>query len=480
MQIFKYVINTRANEFLYLVGYVMDEKQKESDGKNRMENFSSTVTITSVDTGVYNDKDELYDPFDHRDKKHATSDGGSLAHLLKASLGTGILAMPSAIKNGGLLFGAICTILIGILCAHCVHILVRSSQVLCKRTRTPMMSFAQTAGAAFRIGPKPLRHLAKFSESFVDAAIGATCISGSCVYVVFISTSIKQVADYHTGTDISVRLYMLMLVPALLALGQIRNLKHLVPFSVIANISIMVGFAITLYYLFQDIKPISSVNLIASPGQLPKFFATVLFAIEGIGAVMPVENSMRTPEHFLGCPSVLNIAMTTVVALYAVIGVFGYLKYGELTLGSVTLNLDTTDVLSQAVKLLIALAILFTYGLQYYIGIDVIWGALRVRVSKKFQGIAETLLRIFLVIVTVIFAIAIPDLEPFISLIGSVLFSILGIAVPAIVETVSCWDNHLGTYRWRLWKNGTLVVLALLALVFGSWVSMVEIIKLYE
>lgn len=59
---------------------------------------------------------------------------------------------------------------------------------------------------------------------------------------------------------------------------------------------------------------------------------------------MPVENSMKRPDHFLGCPSVLNVAMSIVVVLYSIIGVFGYLKYGEDTMGSVTLNLDTTDL----------------------------------------------------------------------------------------------------------------------------------------
>lgn len=49
---------------------------------------------------------------------------GSLAHLLKSSLGTGILAMPMAFKNSGLLFGALGTIIVGFLCTHCVHIFV--------------------------------------------------------------------------------------------------------------------------------------------------------------------------------------------------------------------------------------------------------------------------------------------------------------------------------------------------------------------
>lgn len=32
--------------------------------------------------------------------------------------------MPMAFKNAGLLFGAIGTIVVGIICTHCVHILV--------------------------------------------------------------------------------------------------------------------------------------------------------------------------------------------------------------------------------------------------------------------------------------------------------------------------------------------------------------------
>lgn len=59
---------------------------------------------------------------------------------------------------------------------------------------------------------------------------------------------------------------------------------------------------------------------------------------------MPIENSMEKPNHFLGCPSVLNITMTIVVALYAIMGIFGYLKYGEETASIITLNLAVDDV----------------------------------------------------------------------------------------------------------------------------------------
>lgn len=104
--------------------------------------------------------------------------------------------MPSAIKNGGLIFGGVGTIIIGILCAHCVHILVRSSQVLCRKAKLPQMTYAETAAAAFQFGPKPLRKYADHAKSMVDWTLCATHIGGICVYVVLIATGLKQVSDY--------------------------------------------------------------------------------------------------------------------------------------------------------------------------------------------------------------------------------------------------------------------------------------------
>lgn len=52
---------------------------------------------------------------------------GALSHMIKGSLGSGILAMPMAFKNAGLGVGVIGAFLIGYLCTHCVHLLVSDS-----------------------------------------------------------------------------------------------------------------------------------------------------------------------------------------------------------------------------------------------------------------------------------------------------------------------------------------------------------------
>lgn len=59
---------------------------------------------------------------------------------------------------------------------------------------------------------------------------------------------------------------------------------------------------------------------------------------------MPIENSMANPNHFIGCPGVLNISMTVVISLYTMMGVFGYLSFGDDAKGSITLNLPPGEM----------------------------------------------------------------------------------------------------------------------------------------
>jgi proton-coupled amino acid transporter len=80
---------------------------------------------------------------------------------------------------------------------------------------------------------------------------------------------------------------------------------------------------------------------------------------------------------------------------------------------------------------------------------------------------------------TVVLAVAVPTISPFISLIGALCFSILGLIVPAFIEVVTFWDHGLGPYRWRLWKNIVVSIFGVMALSFGSYTSIVEIAKLY-
>lgn len=91
-------------------------------------------------------------------------DCDTLTHLLKASLGTGILAMPDAFKNIGLTAGVIGTVLVAVICTHCSYILVKCAHELYYRTRVTAMSFADVGEVAFANGPPWARKFSKFAR----------------------------------------------------------------------------------------------------------------------------------------------------------------------------------------------------------------------------------------------------------------------------------------------------------------------------
>lgn len=53
---------------------------------------------------------------------------------------------------------------------------------------------------------------------------------------------------------------------------------------------------------------------------------------------------MKTPKSFGGSTGVLNRSMFVIVILYVGMGLFGYLKYGSKSAGSITLNLPTKEL----------------------------------------------------------------------------------------------------------------------------------------
>ncbi|XP_011184171.2 proton-coupled amino acid transporter-like protein CG1139 isoform X2 [Zeugodacus cucurbitae] len=420
--------------------------------------------------------EDEYNPADHRDQVKGQSSGGAMAHFLKSSLGSGILAMPMAFKCGGLLFGMIATLVVGFLCAHCVHILVKTSQSICKDLRVPSLGFAETAEKAFENGPKPLRSWSNFARIFVDGSLMATYYAAACVYMVFIATSFHDVINYDTGLEWKLSAYIGFTVIGCLFIGQIRNLKWLVPFSAMANVFILITFGIVLYYLFSGTLVFSDKPLIGEIKQIPLFFSTVIFAMEGIGSVMPVENAMKKPQQFLGCPGVLNISMSIVVVLYAAIGFLGYARYGDVVKGSITLNLQYGEVLADTAKLLMAVAILFTYGLQFYVPNEILWKKISHKFNENNHNIVQIILRTVIILISGGICVAIPNLEIFINLVGAIFFSLLGLFVPSVCETVYLWPDRFGWCKWKLLKNILLCAFAIFALVAGSSASIEEII----
>lgn len=251
--------------------------------------------------------------------------------------------MPKAFYHAGYLLGFVATGIIGAIATYCIHLLIKAQYELCKRKKQPSMTYPETAKAAFEEGPPPFRAVTAQIGHLVNIFLIIYQLGTCCVYIVFVSTNIKSVVDIYID-PLPLEIYSAALLLPLILINWIRNLKLLAPFSTAANAITAISFSIIFYYIIHDGPTFEEREAVGEVRDYPLFFGTVLFALEAIGVIMPLENEMKTPKSFGGSFGILNIGMILIVALYMIMGFLGYLTYGSLTEGTVTLNIPPGDM----------------------------------------------------------------------------------------------------------------------------------------
>jgi len=415
--------------------------------------------------------------FENRDDENAISNCDTIIHLLKGNIGTGILAMPSAIQNSGLVAGTVGLVFLSVFCVTCMHMLVNSAGKLCRRTGKSSMTYPDVAEHAFASGSFPvLKRFKNVARRFIIVFLCLTQLGFCCVYFVFVSESLKMVMDHHFS-EMNSKIYMAIILVPMLLLCSIRNLKYLSPISMLANLLQMVGLGLTFFYLFKDLPSTWERKAFATWGQLPLYFGTAIYAFEGIGVVLPLENQMREPRAMRGWNGVLNTSMVIVTCLYIAIGFFGYLKYGEMVKGAITLNLPVEEWLAQMIIIMMALAIFFSYGLQFYVPLELMLPTMKEKVPENYHVPAEFVLRYTIVLVTFSLAAAIPNLGDLISLVGAFSSSTLALMAPTAIYLIVNYEDLRGVRgRVIIFANVFLFMVGFIGMVAGTYVSVGNIV----
>ncbi|ALC44275.1 CG32079, partial [Drosophila busckii] len=398
------------------------------------------------------------------------SDLEAFINLLKCALGTGCLAMPCAFYEAGWLLGLIGTLVLGSFVVYAMHVLINDINVLCKRYRLSVLSYSEAMELAFQTGPESLQPLGKPLAYLVDLLLGVYHFGVDCVYVVFIAKSIKLLADMYIE-PLDIRIYMGLLTVPLLASFAIRELKYLVPFAVISNLLLILSVVIICSYLFGDLPSLSERQAVQPLQGYAFFFGTVLFSIESVGVILALQLKMLNPQNYLGTFGVLNRAMFIVIAFYALFGFFGYWRYGDLTASSVLNNLPKTEILPQCVLAMFALGIFFSYALQGYITVEIIWR--RYIAPRVEDSIAlEYLIRMALVLASVLVAIAYPNFGVLLSFVGSFCLAQLGLIYPGIINLCVCYREGYGLGKHLLWRALSFIVVGLVGCITGTLASL--------
>ncbi|XP_030378759.1 proton-coupled amino acid transporter 1 [Scaptodrosophila lebanonensis] len=435
---------------------------------NGTEIGTAPETVAAADGKEPNDK-EYHPP---------TSYLETIVHLFKGNIGPGLFAMGDAFKNGGLIVAPVLTIAIAVVSIHCQHVLIACSKKMRDVRGDAICSdYAATVEQCFEYGPVKLRNWSRTMGRLVDIFICVTQLGFCCIYFVFISTNLRQILRAY-DINIDVHLVMVMAFLPVLLSSLITNLKWLTPVSFIANICMILGLAITLYYALRDGLPdVRERALYTNGSQLALFFGTAIFAFEGIALVLPLKNAMRKPRQFEKTFGVLNVGMFLVTIMFMFAGSVGYMKWGEDVGGSLTLNLGDT-ILAQSVKLMVSMGVLLGYPLQFFVAIQIMWPSAKQFCRLEGRSLSGELgFRTLLVILTLAIAELVPALGLFISLIGALCSTALALVFPPVIELIARSEPNKGPGVWLFAKNLVILLLALLGFFTGSYESLRQIFK---
>ncbi|KAI0196432.1 transmembrane amino acid transporter [Astrocystis sublimbata] len=390
-------------------------------------------------------------------KSATASTRKSFLILLKAFIGTGIMFLPKAFANGGLLFSSITMPVVSAITMLAFHLLLAC--------RAKYGGSYGDIGEAI-VGSK-MRNLILFSITL--SQLGFVC-SG----IVFVAENLTSFfeAVLHGQSPLSPTTLILCQVAVLIPLSLIRNMSKLTPVALLADVFILIGVSYIYYYdiAFLSKEGINPTVTLFNPNKYTLMIGSSIFTFEGIGLILPIQSTMAKPERF---PMLLGIVMFLITIIFTAVGALCYATFGEDTSIEIISNFPQNDKFVNAVQFLYSLAVLVGNPVQLFPAIRIIEADIFGRRSGKRDQLTKWKkngLRSLLVLICGGIAIlGTGNLDKFVALIGS-------FACVPLVYIYPAFLHYQGVATSRAAKVGDLlfVTLGIVAMVYTTVVTIVN------
>ena len=272
--------------------------------------------------------------------------------VFKAIVGPGILILPRAFRDGGLLFSSIVLIFFSFLTFISYFVLIKAKNILNKTSYGEL---------GYLTHGKKLRTPILVSIIFSQIGFVAT-------YFLFTALNLLSFFKEYlrlSGNFLSVKNLVIVQSIILLPFILVRNFAKFSIISLISSVFILAGLAVVVSYsLTKFVEKGMGHNVVNfNPRDWPLLVGVAVTAFEGIGLILPIESSMAEPQKFT---RVLFFVMVFITFLFILIGALGYSTYGDDIKTIILLNLPQDDSLVQSVVFFYCLAALLSAPLQLF------------------------------------------------------------------------------------------------------------------
>ncbi|CAG4974976.1 unnamed protein product [Colias eurytheme] len=432
------------------------------------------------------EEEDAFDYVKYRNVPKPTGVIGSIAHMVKGALGGGILGGHVAYMKAGVWIAVPFNFLFGIYMGYCLYILVMSAQKLYRRTRIPSMSYPDVGEAAMACCPNP--KVARFSRFFRYSIDGIICLDlfGACAcYQIIIAKSLKQLVENTQKTSLDsigpgypdLRVYLACMIPPIILICLITHLKWLAPFSIGANIVVLIIIFTAVYYAFVYNPTFTGLVPITKLYSYFEFVGMSVFSMSCSGVVIPIENNMANPKKY---PIVLCTGMSLIICCTFLVSFFGYSAFLENCESPITVNFPMTTG-PKILKVLIVVMIYITHALNFWVPFNLCFYYLKFLHPEQKHLMWELIYRAIFVAMIGCIAIVFPNINALMGFLGTFCLSNMAFIWPNIIYLLTNWERPgLGKYYWRLWKSLFLILIGCFLLLCGSVVNINELMSVFR
>jgi amino acid permease len=296
--------------------------------------------------------------------------------LIKGNLGPGCLNLPHAFALTGWALGSFFFCVVAIQGIYSMWLLT-----YCKQLLTDHGKDGKTFMDLARLS------LGGFGQRLVQIFLFILQTGVCCVFMSLISTNLQGAFNAVGFVDVSSYTRTTILTLVLMALVLLRFIKNLRWLSAIANSLMIIAIFTAASAGLTEIEQNSQTLLPPKAGSssfedMATFVSAMFFAFEGIGLVMPIENSFtagytdpndvrRANKRFRKW---LIFSMSIVASLFVFIGVTASIGFPDIESGSVTdyLVMRFGNPWYQVVNGFVIVAVLFTFPLQLTPAVEVL------------------------------------------------------------------------------------------------------------
>ncbi|KAL1985241.1 hypothetical protein VTN96DRAFT_8157 [Rasamsonia emersonii] len=344
--------------------------------------------------------------------------------LLKSFMGTGVLFLPRAFLNGGMLFSSMVLLAVSLISFYCFILLVKSRLKI-------EGSFGDIGGVLY----------GKHMRRIILASIVISQLGFVSAYTVFTAENLQAFvhAVSKCKTFVDIKFMVMIQLVIFLPLSLVRDIGKLGFTALIADVFILLGLIFLYYFDISAIEQRGISDVAAfNPNSWTLFIGTAIFTYEGIGLIIPILESMKKPEKF---PIVLAGVIAGITVVFLSAGSLSYAAYGSATKTVILLNLPQDSKFVNAAQLMYSLAILLSTPLQLFPAIRIMENELFTRSGKYNPGIKwkKNFFRFMLVMLCAFIAWGgADDLDRFVSLVGSFACVPLVYVYPPLLHLKAC------------------------------------------